>query len=140
MRERHQQNLGLVSLDIPLISNLNAWLNIALIRLYHFNEGSMRTRKRTLELLNRFQKIEIADLRIAALDQWELFLVKLLRAAMVQDALIVIDRPFRLVPDLPDAEMIQDSLDRIDEFYESCQIYDYVWNRDRYQIDDVQES
>jgi ABC-type lipoprotein export system ATPase subunit len=140
LRERHQQNLGLVSLDIPLISNLNAWLNIALIRLYHFNEGSMRTRKRTLELLNRFQKIEIADLRIAALDQWELFLVKLLRAAMVQDALIVIDRPFRLVPDLPDAEMIQDSLDRIDEFYESCQIYDYVWNRDRYQIDDVQES
>ncbi|ABC78872.1 hypothetical protein [Syntrophus aciditrophicus] len=140
MKERHQQNLGLVSLDIPLISNLNAWLNIALIRLYHFNEGSMRTRKRTLELLNRFQKIEIADLRIAALDQWELFLVKLLRAAMVQDALIVIDRPFRLVPDLPDAEMIQDSLDRIDEFYESCQIYDYVWNRDRYQIDDVQES
>ncbi|OPY19297.1 MAG: hypothetical protein A4E74_00091 [Syntrophus sp. PtaB.Bin075] len=140
MKERHQQNLGVVSLDIPLISNLNAWLNIALIRLYHFNEGSMRTRKRTLELLNRFQKIEIADLRIAALDQWELFLVKLLRAAMVQDALIVIDRPFRLVPDLPDAEMIQDSLDRIDEFYESCQIYDYVWNRDRYQIDDVQES
>jgi ABC-type sugar transport system, ATPase component len=140
LKERHQQNLGLVSLDIPLISNLNAWLNIALIRLYHFNEGSMRTRKRTLELLNRFQKIEIADLRIAALDQWELFLVKLLRAAMVQDALIVIDRPFRLVPDLPDAEMIQDSLDRIDEFYESCQIYDYVWNRDRYQIDDVQES
>jgi len=93
-----------------------------------------------LELLNRFQKIEIADLRIAALDHRERFLVKLLRAAMVPDALIVIDRPFRLVPDLPDAEMIQDSLKRIDELYQSCQIFDYRWNRDRYRIDDVQES
>jgi len=93
-----------------------------------------------LELLNRFDKVEIADLRIAALDHRERFLVKLLRAAMVQDALVVIDRPFRLVPDLPDAEMIQDSLNRIDELYQSCQIFDYLWNRDRYRIDDVQES
>jgi len=125
---------------VPLISNLNVWLNIALIRLYHFNENTRKARKRVLELLNRFQKIETADLRIAALDHRERFLVKLLRAAMVPDALIVIDRPFRLVPDLPDAEMIQDSLKRIDELYQSCQIFDYRWNRDRYRIDDVQES
>jgi len=50
---------------------------------------------------------------------------------MVQDALIVIDRPFRLVPDLPDAEMIQDSLKRIDELYQSCQIFDLSVDRDR---------
>jgi len=93
-----------------------------------------------MELLSRFQKVEIADLRVVDLDHRERFLVKLLRAAMVQDALIVIDRPFRLVPDLPDAEMIQDSLSRIDDLYQSCQIFDYSWNRNRYRIDDVQES
>lgn len=96
-------------------------------------------RRLVLELLNRFQKIEIADLQITALDHMERFLVKMLRAAMVQDALIVIDRPFRLVPDLPDAEKIQDSLDKIEELYQSCQIFDYLWNRDRYRIADVQE-
>jgi len=93
-----------------------------------------------MELLSRFQKVEIADLRVVDLDHRERFLVKLLRAAMVQDALIVIDRPFRLVPDLPDAEMIQDSLSRIDDLYQSCQIFDYSLNRNRYRIDDVQES
>ncbi len=92
-----------------------------------------------MELLGRFQKAEIADSRITALDHQERFLVKLLRAAMVQDALIIIDRPFRLVPDLPDAEMIQDNLDKIGELYQSCHILDYLWNRDRYRIADVQE-
>jgi len=127
-------------MDIPLISNLNVWHNIALIRFYHLSESRLRAKKRVFGLLSRFQKMEIADLRIAALDHRERFLVKLLRAAMVQDAFIVIDRPFRLVPDLPDAEMIEDSLARIDELYFSCQIFDYSWNRDRYRIDDVSEA
>jgi len=127
-------------MDIPLISNLNVWHNIALIRFYHLSESRLRAKKRVFGLLSRFQKMEIADLRIAALDHRERFLVKLLRAAMVQDALIVIDRPFRLVPDLPDAAMIEDSLARIDDLYFSCQIFDYSWNRDRYRIDDVSEA
>ncbi|OPY89995.1 MAG: hypothetical protein A4E72_00884 [Syntrophus sp. PtaU1.Bin208] len=126
-------------MDIPLISNLNVWQNIALIRFYHFNERRLPVRKRVLGLLNRFQKMEIADLRIAALDHRERFLVKLLRASMVQDALLLIDRPFRLVPDLPDAEMIEDSLAQIEELYTSCQIFDYAWNRERYRIKDVSE-
>jgi len=127
-------------MDIPLISNLNVWHNIALIRFYHLSESRLRAKKRVFGLLSRFQKMEIADLRIAALDHRERFLVKLLRAAMVQDAFIVIDRPFRLVPDLPDAEMIEDSLARIDELYFSCRIFDYSWNRDKYRIDDVSEA
>jgi ABC-type lipopolysaccharide export system ATPase subunit len=132
--------MGLVSMDVPLISSLNVGQNIALIRLYHVDESKVRARKRILRLLNLFHKMEIADLQISALDHWERFLVKLLRAAMVQDAFIVIDRPFRLVPDLPDAKLIQDSLKQIDELYSSCQIFDYSWNRGRYRIDDVSES
>lgn len=140
IRENDRQNLGLVSLDAPLISNLNVWFNIALIRQYHFNEPQRKARKQVLELLNRFRKMEIADLRIGALDHRERFLVKLLRAAMVENAHIVIDRPFGLVPDLPDAGMIEESLVRIDELYQSCRILDYVWHRDRYrEIDEVQE-
>jgi ABC-type lipopolysaccharide export system ATPase subunit len=127
-------------MDIPLISSLNVWQNIALIRFYHYSESRLQAKKRVLGLLGRFQKMEIADLRIAALDHRERFLVKLLRAAMVQDALIVIDRPFRLVPDLPDAEIIEDSLTRIDELYFSCRIFDYSWNQDRYRINNVSES
>jgi len=140
LKERHPENLGLVSTDIPLISNLNVWLNIALIRLYHLSESRLQAKRRVVGLLNRFQKREIAGLRISALDHWERYLVKLLRAAMVQDALIVIDRPFRLVPDLPDAELIENSLNRIDDLYFSCRIFDYSWNQDRYRIKDVSES
>jgi len=140
MKERHQQNLGLVSMDIPLISSLNVWQNIALISFYRVKESRLRVKKRVLGFLNRFEKMDIAELQIAALDHWERFLVKLLRATMVEDALIVIDRPFRLVPDLPDAEMIEESLTRIEELYVSCRIFDYSWNQDRYRIKDVSEA
>jgi len=140
IKERHPKNLGLVSLDVPLISNLSVWLNIALIRQYHLNENKRKSRRGALELLNRFRKIELADLPIGALDHQDRFLVKLLRAAMVPDAWLVLDRPFRLVPDLPDAGMIEKSLKQIDELYSSCQILDYLWNRDRYRIDHVSES
>jgi len=34
---KNKKNLGLVSLDVPLISNLDVWINIALIRQYHQN-------------------------------------------------------------------------------------------------------
>ena len=34
---KHKKNLGLVSLDVPLLSNLDVWVNIALIKQYHEN-------------------------------------------------------------------------------------------------------
>jgi len=58
--------------------------------------------------------------------------VMLLRAAMVMEAVILIDRPFRLLHDPRDYRFILTSLKKIDEWYKECHIFDYSWNEERY--------
>jgi ABC-type molybdenum transport system ATPase subunit/photorepair protein PhrA len=74
----------------------------------------------------------IADRRISSLEDQERFCIMLLRAAMVKRAVLVIDRPFQIMPDLQDARYVGRSLKWIDDLYEECHIFDYVWMKDHY--------
>ena len=57
----------------------------------------------------------------------------LLRAAMVKDAMILIDRPFRIIPHLKDIQFYSSTaLKKIDDLYVSCHIYDYQWMKEKY--------
>ncbi|HAR97395.1 MAG TPA: hypothetical protein DCS11_00515 [Syntrophus sp. (in: bacteria)] len=128
----HKARLGMVSAQAPLISNLDAWLNVALIRQYHENLPRDRARREVLASLDRFGMGAIADRRISSLEDQERFCIMLLRAAMVKRAVLVIDRPFQIMPDLQDARYVGRSLKWIDDLYEECHIFDYVWMKDHY--------
>jgi len=129
---KNRRHLGLVSSDVPLISNLNVWINIALIKQYHQNLPRKEAQHLILGYLQRFGLKEIAYKRNPALTFEEQFYAMLLRAAMVKDASIVIDRPFKIMPDLKDTICIYSALKTIDDLFTRCHIFDYIWNRDRY--------
>ena len=136
---KNKQNLGLVSLDVPLISNLNVWVNIALIKQYHQNLPDDKAELLVLQYLRGYGLEHIANKRTSALTNKERFFAMLLRAAMVMDSIIVIDRPFKIIPDAPDDRFIYDALNIIYDSFKECHIFDYTWFKDRYRMIDVEK-
>jgi ABC-type sugar transport system ATPase subunit len=125
-------HLGLVSLEVPLISNLPVWSNIALIRQYHENMPWEEARTLVVGLLKRFGMAGIAEKRNPSLKMEELFCVMLIRAAMVRDAVVVLDRPFRILPDLRAERFFTDAFRTVDDLIAEAHILDYSWEKGRY--------
>jgi ABC-type lipoprotein export system ATPase subunit len=134
---KNKKNLGLVSLDVPLISNLDVWVNIALIKQYHENLSADKAQELVLRYLTGYGMEDISNKRNHALTNRERFCAMLLRAAMVIDSIVVIDRPFTIIPDVQDDRFIYDSLKAIDHSFKECHIFDYLWSKDRYRTIDV---
>lgn len=130
----------MISLDAPLISNLDVWINIALIKQYHENLPNIKAKSIALHFLQRYGMEHIADKRNAVLTNKERFIVMLLRAVMVRDALIVLDRPFMIIPDIHDDRFIYDSLQLISDSFKECHIFDYKWFEDRYGIMNAEKN
>lgn len=122
----------MVSPEAPLISNLDSWINVALIRQYHENMRRDAAYSLVMELFTLFDLEEIPRKRPSELDKKQLFLVKLLRACMVRDAYIVIDRPFLMVPEEKDISFLIRHLRLVEEHYRHCQIIDYALFKERY--------
>ncbi|MCX5837288.1 MAG: hypothetical protein NTW71_02030 [Deltaproteobacteria bacterium] len=138
--EEHKTHLGLVSLEVPLISNLFVWNNIALIRQYHENMPWEEAKTLALDLLQRFGMAATAEKRNPFLTAEERFCILLIRAAMVRDAVVVLDRPFRIFPDLPDGRFFTDSIRKVDDLIAEAHIFDYSWEKERYDTNDDAEN
>ena len=136
----HKSRLGLVSLEAPLISNLAIWSNIALIRQYHQNMPKQEARAFTEDLLRRLGMISIAEKRNPALTAEERFCAMLLRASMVRDAILVLDRPFNILTNLRDGRFIMETLRKVDDLIAETHIFDYSWEKERYEGEDDAES
>jgi len=136
----HKSHLGLVSLEVPLISNLPVWSNIALIRQYHENMPWEEAKTLVLDLLQRFGMAATAEKRNPSLTAEERFCIMLIRAAMVRDAVVVLDRPFRIFPDLPDGRFFTDALQRVDDLIAEAHIFDYNWEKERYGTNNDAEN
>jgi ABC-type multidrug transport system ATPase subunit len=136
----HKTHLGLVSLEVPLISNLPVWSNIALIRQYHENMPWEKARAFVMDLLKRFDMAGIIEKRNASLTMEELFCAMLIRAAMVRDAVVVLDRPFRILPDYPDSLFFMDALRKVDDLIAGTYIFDYSREKERYRVTDGAED
>jgi ABC-type lipoprotein export system ATPase subunit len=121
-----------VSVDVPLISNQDVYMNIALIKEYHENMPRRQAERLAVHCLGRIGLARIAYKRNSSLTFEERFGVMLLRAAMVKDAMILIDKPFELIPHLQDIQIITAMLKNIDDLYLSCHIYDYQWMQEKY--------
>ena len=136
----HKSHLGMVSLEVPLISNLPVWSNIALIRQYHENMPWKEAKTQALDLLQRFGMAAAAEKRNPSLTAEERFCIMLIRAALVRDAVVVLDRPFRILPDLPDGRFFTDSLRKVDDLIAEAHIFDYNWEKERYgETDDAED-
>ena len=107
-------------------------MNIALIKQYHENMHKDAARQLALDVLKRVNLEHIALKRNPALVPDDRFCVMLLRAAMMKDSTIVIDRPFQIVPHWKTAQYIANVLKIIDDLYSSCHIYDYSWMEEKY--------
>jgi ABC-type sugar transport system ATPase subunit len=136
----HKSRLGLVSLEAPLISNLDIWSNIALIRQYHQNMPWHEARVFTEDLLRRLGLVSIAEKRNPALTAEERFCALLLRASMVRDAILVLDRPFSILTNLPDGRFIMETLRKLDDLIAETHIFDYSWEKGRYEGADDTEG
>lgn len=128
----HPRQAAPVSVDVPLISNQEVYLNIALIKQYHENMPKHQAQQLAVECLQRLDLGHIANRRNPSLTQEERFCAMLLRAAMVQDALLVIDQPFKIIPHLKNIQYVLSALKKIDDLYVSCHIYDYKWMEEKY--------
>ena len=131
--ETNKKNLGLVSLDVPLLSNLDVWTNIALIKQYHENLSAGKARALVLGYLREYGMEHIADRRNPVLTSRERFCAMLVRAAMVKDAIIVIDRPFTVLTDIKDDRFVYDALKVVANSFRECHIFDYIWLKERYR-------
>jgi ABC-type sugar transport system ATPase subunit len=136
----HRSHLGLVSLEVPLISNLPVWSNIALIRQYHENMPWEEAKTLALDLLQRFGMAATAEKRNSSLIAEERFCIMLIRAAMVRDAVVVLDRPFRILPDLQNGRFFTDALRKVDDLIAEAHIFDYNWEKERYGATDDAED
>ena len=131
--ETNRRQAAPVSIDVPLISNQCVWMNIALIKQYHENMSVAQVEHIVFGALRRLNLEHIAYKRNPDLTNEERFCVMLLRAAMVRDALVIIDRPFKIIPHLKNIDYIFQALKNIEDFYLSCHIYDYEWMVEKYE-------
>ena len=121
-----------VSPDIPLLSNLTAIDNIALVARFHSDipdKMIFSNIKTLMELLDINSSI---NSKPSSFDEMTRFKVKLLRAIMMTGADIVIDRPFYMLRNMPTVHSIRKILTLLDTHFEQCIIADYEWHRDRY--------
>lgn len=99
-----------VSVDVPLLSNQNVLMNIALIKQYHENMPMSKAEPIVLSALRKLDLERIAYKRNPDLNNEERFFAMLLRASMVQNALVIIDRPFKIIPHLQNIDYIFQAL------------------------------
>lgn len=128
-----------MSSDTPLLSNLNVWENMALIKQYQQNFSKKDAKTLAIQYLRQLNLESIANTRNPDLKEEERFCGLLLRAAMVNDAVILIYKPFKLLPAMKDSTFIHNILINMDTLYTQCYIFDYTWNKNRYRMNDAEE-
>jgi len=107
-------------------------MNIALIKQYHENMPTAKAEPIVFSALRRLNLENIAFKRNPDLNDEERFFAMLLRAVMVRDALVIIDRPLKIVPHMKNIDYIFQALKNIENLYLNCHIYDYDWMREKY--------
>ncbi|MCX5850934.1 MAG: hypothetical protein NT072_02580 [Deltaproteobacteria bacterium] len=126
-----------MSPDAPLISNLSVWENVALIQQYHQGYSGTTAHALTLQHLGMLRCESVAMKRNPELRDEERFRVMLLRAAMMNDVL-VIDRPFLIIPNMADAGFMFENLEVLENLFTECFIFDYESHRSKYTTYDTE--
>ncbi len=122
----------LVSADKPLRANLSVLDNIALIPQYRHNLDYDQASAIAWNLLLLTGQEGCALKRDPQLNAMERCVAKLLRAAIEQPPIILIERPALLLPDTHYPPFLFDLLQRLSDHLNACWILDYRWNEPLY--------
>ena len=122
----------MVSPEAPLISNLSVLENCALILMFRRRMKKKAANETVMTGLEALGLAGLADRRNPDLTDEERFAVLVLRAVMVENNAVAIDRPFQIVPDSADASFIRRTLSLLKDRLHECVVFDYTWNRERY--------
>lgn len=131
---------GMVSAEIPLISNLDVLRNIALIYQYHRDVAKKKGLDFVRQCLQRYGLEKMAHKKTSELSDEERFCVMVLRAAMVEKAVIAIDRPFKMLHYHNDISFIYETLDKINDLFVRCDIFDYDQEKHKCELIHDSES
>jgi hypothetical protein len=63
-----------------------------------------------------------------------------LRATSVQEAILLLDRPFEILTGLHDGRFLKETLERVDDLIAEAHIFDYTWEKQRYWDSDDAEN
>jgi ABC-type polar amino acid transport system ATPase subunit len=122
----------MVSSGIPLWANLSVLENIMLVKDYHDRWGEPRPPISAHSTMEKFGIADTAELKPSNLDELTTFKVKLIRALMLPNAAVGIDRPFSQLHDLYDINPVIKLLDTVEKQLLQCIFFDYEGNRKRY--------
>jgi hypothetical protein len=90
--------------------------------------------------LSRLDMLPISEKRNSALTDKERFSAMALRAAMVENSILVLDRPFYIVSNLRNSDFIIETMHKMDDLIAEAHIFDYTWENDRYGVLDGKEN
>ena len=122
----------MVSSGIPLLANLSVLENIMLVKDYHDEWGDPRPPISVHSIMEKLRIADTADLKPSNLDELTTFKVKLIRALMLPNAAVGIDRPFSQLHDLYDINPVLLLLHVVEEHLLQCIFFDCEGNRKRY--------
>ncbi|MCG6953056.1 MAG: hypothetical protein LJE90_11830 [Betaproteobacteria bacterium] len=123
---------ALVSNELPLRANLTALENVALVPQYRRDLDWTSAAGEAMALLERLGCAACAGKRDAELTHAERFQIKLLRAVAAAPALVIIERPGYLLPDIHYPPFVDAGLAALQGCFGECIIVDYAWNAPLY--------
>lgn len=127
-----EQTVGLVSPDIPLLSNLSVYDNIALVSRYLTKEKDKEIQHVILQQLDILNIRNLKFEKPFRLDSETIFKVKLLRALSLKDSLTIIDRPFVMLNNIADIAPVKKMLETLGEYIGEGVFFDFEWNKSKY--------
>ena len=127
-----EKNVGLVSPDIPLLSNLSVYANIALVSRYLSDEKDEKIQEVVMQQLNVLQISDAKSKKPFQLDSETIFKVKLLRALRLDNSFTIIDRPFVMLNTAADIKPVEAMLQTLAIGDKNVIFLDFEWNKSKY--------
>lgn len=128
----HEEEVSLISDELPLRANLSVLENIAIVPQYRHNTAYEQAADQAWSLLARLDRTGCAFKRDPDLNHEERFIAKLLRAVIRAPSIILIDRPALLLPDTHYPPFLAATLAPFENGMNQCWIVDYAWNEPLY--------
>lgn len=97
---QEQEGSALISLDTPLISNLDMCENIALIKAFHERMPIEDANALAIEMMSSVGLENIVYKRVNSCSKEEMFLVMFIRAIMSKDERVIVKSPNKLLDNL----------------------------------------
>lgn len=78
----------------------------------------------------------IFNLRNPHLSEEERFCAMLLRAVMIPQGILIIERPFEILDSHGDCRFLRQALGTVNDLFTKCYIFDYTWQNNKYGLFD----